>query len=70
MGQPSRTKAGFEKEETSKLDKLKGDYYYDDAHGYEIYIPEIDDDSNDPSEKKPDRENDPASFNAVKESTF
>jgi hypothetical protein len=35
----SRLPAGSSEE----LKRRKGDYYYDDAHGYETYIPDEDD---------------------------
>ncbi len=34
-------------EDSWSVDQRKRDYYYDDAHGYEIYNPEDDDDDDD-----------------------
>ncbi|MFN2502564.1 MAG: hypothetical protein ABR530_11225 [Pyrinomonadaceae bacterium] len=33
-----------ENEQTWEEDQRKRDYYYDDAHGYEVYKPETNDD--------------------------
>ena len=35
----------LEKDDSWEADQEKRGYYYDDAHGYEVYIPEEEDDS-------------------------
>lgn len=49
MPQPPKTKPEtqpedreFEKEDSWEEDQEKREYYYDDAHGYEVYKPEED----------------------------
>jgi hypothetical protein len=44
---------------TMESERQKHEYYYDDAHGYETYIPDDDDKPWESNEKKPDREKRP-----------
>ena len=39
------------KEPDEELDELPRSYYYDDAHGYEVFLPDDDEESPDENEK-------------------
>ena len=42
----------LEKKDSWEEDQDKRGYYYDDAHGYQVYVPEEDDDSQVDTEKR------------------